>query len=139
LVRATEHIVDEFNRTAMHAVRFRRLLCDQECRKSSQVVEWTKSKRIEMRDVATEGHSKNGSIEADNRVLRMFYERLLLANGYDDGLIEAMIAASTRSRNACIGNKAASAEEIWTGSVPKFAHDLLGSDFYVSLPAHPGI
>jgi hypothetical protein len=35
-----------------------------------------------------------------------------------------MIAASTRSKNACIGNKAASAEELWTGSVPKFAHDL---------------
>jgi hypothetical protein len=72
-----------------------------------------------MRDVATEGHSQNGSIEAANRVLRMFFERLLLANESDDGLIEAMIAASTRSKNACIGNKAASAEEIWTGSVPK--------------------
>jgi hypothetical protein len=88
-----------------------------------------------MRDVATEGHSQNGSIGAANRVLRMLFERLFLANESDDGLIEAMIAASTRSKNACIGNKAASAEEIWTGSVPKFAHDLLGADSDVSLPA----
>jgi hypothetical protein len=48
----------------------------------------------------------------------MFFERLFLANGSDDGLIEEMITASTRSKNACIGDKAASAEEIWTGSVP---------------------
>jgi hypothetical protein len=34
---------DEFGRTARHAVRFRRMLCDQEFRKSPQVVEWTKS------------------------------------------------------------------------------------------------
>jgi hypothetical protein len=46
-----------------------------------------------------------------------------------------MIAASTRSKNACIGNKAAFGEEIWTGSVPKFAHDLLGVDSDVFLPA----
>jgi hypothetical protein len=60
-----------------------------------------------MRDVSTEGHSQNGSIEAANRVLRMFFERLFLANGSDDGLIEAMVATSTRSKKACIGNKAA--------------------------------
>jgi hypothetical protein len=65
----------------------------------------------------------------------MFFERLFLANGSDDGLIEAMIAASVRSKNACIRNKAASAEEIWTGSVPKIAHDLLGADSNVSFPA----
>jgi hypothetical protein len=88
-----------------------------------------------MRDVATEGHSRNGSIEAASRVLCMFFERLFLANGSDDGLIEAMIAASTQSKNACIGNKEASAEEIWTGYVPKFVHDLLGADSDVSLPA----
>jgi hypothetical protein len=46
-----------------------------------------------------------------------------------------MIAMSTRSKNACIGNKAASAEVIWTGSVPKFAYDLLGPDSDVFLPA----
>jgi hypothetical protein len=119
LVHSLDVIVDEFNRTAGNAVCFRRMLCDQDFRKSPQVVEWTKSKGIEMRDVATEGHSQNGSIETANRVLRMFFERLFLANGSDDGLIEAMITASTRSKNACIGNKAASAEEIWTGSVPK--------------------
>jgi hypothetical protein len=135
LVHALDVIVDEFGRTARHAVRFRRMLCDQEFRKSPQVVEWTKSKGIAMRDVSTEGHSQNGSIEAANRVLRMFFERLFLANGSDDGLIEAMVATSTRSKNACIGNKAASAVEIWTGSVPKFAHDLLGFDSGVSLPA----
>jgi intein/homing endonuclease len=76
------------------------MLCDQEFRKSPQVVEWTKSKGIEIRDVATEGHSQNWSIEAAKRVLRMFLERLFLANGSDYGLIEAMIAASTRSKNA---------------------------------------
>jgi hypothetical protein len=135
LVHALDVIFDEFNRTARHAVRFRRMLCDQEFCKSPQVVEWTKSKGIEMRDVTTEEQSQNGSIEAANRVLRMFFERLFLANGSDDGLIEAMITASTRSKNACIGNKAASAEEIWRGSVPKFAHDLLGADSDVSLPA----
>jgi hypothetical protein len=135
LVHALDVIVDEFNRTAIHAIRFRRMLCDQEFRKSPPVVEWTKSKGIEMRDVATEGHSQNGSIEAANRFIRMFFERLFLANGSDDGHIEAMIAASTRSKNACIGNKAASSEEIWTGSFPKFAHDLLGADSDVSLPA----
>jgi hypothetical protein len=46
-----------------------------------------------------------------------------------------MIIASTRLINACIGNKAASAEEIWTGYVLKFAHDLLGADSDVSLRA----
>jgi hypothetical protein len=88
-----------------------------------------------MRDVCTEGHSQNGSIEAANRVLRMSFERLFLANGSDDGLIEAMVATPSRSKNACIGKKAASAEESWTESVPKFAHDLLGVDSGVSLPA----
>jgi hypothetical protein len=88
-----------------------------------------------MRDVSTEMYPQNESIEAANRVLRMFFERLFLANGSDDGLIESIFAASTRSKNACIGNKAASAEEIWTGSVPKFAHDLLSADFDESLPA----
>jgi hypothetical protein len=135
LVHALDEIVDELNRTARHAVRFRRMLGDQEFCKSPQVVEWTKSMGIEMLDIATEGHSHNGSIEAANRVVRMFFERLFLVNGSDDGLIEAIIAASTRFRNACIGNKAASAEEIWTGSVPKSAHDLLGVDSDASLPA----
>jgi hypothetical protein len=135
LVHALDFIVDEINRTARHAVRFRRMLCDQEFRKSPQVVEWTKSKGIEMRDVTTEEHSQNGSIEAANRVLRMLFERMYLAKGSYDGLIEAMITASTRSKNECIENKVDSAEEIWTGSVPKFAHDLLGADSDVSLPA----
>jgi hypothetical protein len=94
-----------------------------------------KIKGIEIRDVATEGHSQNGSIEAANRILRMFFERLFLANVSDGDLIEAIIAASTRSKNACIENRAASAEEIWTESVPKIAHDLLGSDSDVSSPA----
>jgi hypothetical protein len=119
VVHALDVSVDEINRTARHAVRFRRMPCDQEFRKSPQVVEWTKSKGIEMRDVATEEHSQNESIEAANIILRKFFERLFLANGSDEGLIEGMITASTRSKNACIGNKAASAEEIWTGSVPK--------------------
>jgi hypothetical protein len=57
-------VVNEFCRTARHADRYRRMLCDQEFCKSPQVVEWTKSKGIEMRDVATEGKSQNGSIEA---------------------------------------------------------------------------
>jgi hypothetical protein len=65
----------------------------------------------------------------------MYFESLFLANISDDGLIEAMIAASTRSKNACIGSKAASAEEIWTGSVPKFTHNMLGAESDVSLPA----
>jgi hypothetical protein len=94
-----------------------------------------KIKGIEIRDVATEGHSQNGSIEAANRILRMFFERLFLANVSDGDLIEAIIAASTRSKSACIENRAASAEEIWTESVPKIAHDLLGSDSDVSSPA----
>jgi hypothetical protein len=54
LVHALNVIVDDFNHTARHAVRFRRMLCDQEFRKSPQVVEWAKSKGIKMRDVATE-------------------------------------------------------------------------------------
>jgi hypothetical protein len=55
-----------------------------------------------MHDVATKGHSQRGSIEGASRVLRMFFERLLRSNGSDDGLVEVMIAASTRSKNACI-------------------------------------
>jgi hypothetical protein len=83
LVHALDVFMDVFNRTARHAVRFRRMLCDQEFCKSPQVVEWTKSKGIEMRGVATEGHSQNGSIEAANRVLRVFFERLFLAMDLD--------------------------------------------------------
>jgi hypothetical protein len=33
LVHALDVIIDEFNRTARHAVRLRRMLCDQEFRK----------------------------------------------------------------------------------------------------------
>jgi hypothetical protein len=73
-----------------------------------------------MRDVSTEGHSQNGSIEAANRVLRMLFERLFLANGSDDSLIETMVATSTRSTKACIGNKAASAEEFGQDLFPSF-------------------
>jgi hypothetical protein len=89
---------------------------------------------IEMRDVSTEGHSQNGSIEV-NRVPSISFERLFLANRSDDGLVEAMAATSTRSKIACIRNKVACAEEIWTRSVPKLAYDLLGVDSGVYLAA----
>jgi hypothetical protein len=39
-----------------------------------------KANDLELRDVATEGHSQNGAIEVANRILRMFFDRIVAAN-----------------------------------------------------------
>jgi hypothetical protein len=109
--KALANMLDEFRRQAHQQSKFKRFICDQEFVRASSLLDWVKRHGMEIRAVATEGHSQNGAIEAANRVLRMFFDRIVAANAVIEEI--AVIArAAVKAKNACIGNKHASATEI---------------------------
>jgi hypothetical protein len=69
--------------------------------------------------VATEAHHQNGTIEAGNRVLRMFYRRIRLAEKQLNQL--QVVENAVYGKNCCTGTKGASSYELWFGSAPGIA------------------
>jgi hypothetical protein len=118
--KALADILDEFRRQAHRRSQFKRFICDQEFVRASSLLDWIKRHGMDIRAVATEGHSQNGAIEAANRVLRMFFDRIVAANAIVDG-IAVISRGAVEAKHACIGTKHVSATEIWTGTIPQFA------------------
>jgi hypothetical protein len=91
--------------------------------RASSLLDWINRHGMEIRAAATEGHSQNGAIEAANRVLRMFFDRIVAANVVVEEI--AVIArAAVKAKNACVGNKHASATE----TIPQFAEEMFTSE-----------
>jgi hypothetical protein len=66
--------------------------------------------------VATEAHHQNGTIEAGNRILRMFFRRIRMAEKQMD--LPAAVESAVYGKNCCTGSKGASSYELWFGISP---------------------
>jgi hypothetical protein len=128
-------MLDEFRRQAHRRSQFKRLTCDREFVRASSLLDWIKRHGVDTRAVAIEGHSQNGAIEAENRVLRMFFDRIVAANAVVDE-IAVIVRAAVKAKNACVGNKHASATEIWTRTIPQFSQEMLtGGSHTIAIPS----
>jgi hypothetical protein len=133
--KALADMLEEFRRQAYRRSQFKRFICDQEFVRASSLLDWIKRYGMDIRAVATEGHSHNGAIEAANRVLRIFFDRIVAANAVVDE-IAVIVRAAVKVKNACIGNKHASATEIWTGMIPQFVQEMLtGGSHTIVIPS----
>jgi Reverse transcriptase (RNA-dependent DNA polymerase) len=66
---------------------------------------------------ATEAHHQNGTIEAGNRILRMFYRRIRMAERQLTPL--QAVENAVYGKNCCTGSKGSSSYELWFGNSPK--------------------
>jgi hypothetical protein len=66
--------------------------------------------------IATEAHHQNGTIEAGNRVLRMFFRRIRMAEGHLN--LSNVVERAVYGKNCCTGSKGASSYELWFGASP---------------------
>jgi Reverse transcriptase (RNA-dependent DNA polymerase) len=66
---------------------------------------------------ATEAHHQNGTIEAGNRILRMFYRRIRMAERQLTPL--QAINNAVYGKNCCTGSKGSSSYELWFGNSPQ--------------------
>jgi hypothetical protein len=66
--------------------------------------------------VATEAHNQNGTIEAGNRVLRMFFRRIRLSEPQLN--LEQVVEHAVFGKNCCTGSKGATSYELWLEKPP---------------------
>jgi hypothetical protein len=72
--------------------------------------------RIALSIVATEAHNQNGTIEAGNRVLRMFFRRIRLSEPQLN--LKQVVEIAVFGKNCCTGSKGATSYELWREKPP---------------------
>jgi hypothetical protein len=66
--------------------------------------------------VATEAHNQNGTIEAGNRVLWMFFRQIGLSEPQLN--LEQVVENSVFGKDCCTGSKGATSYELWLEKPP---------------------
>jgi hypothetical protein len=66
--------------------------------------------------IATEAHHQNGVIESGNRILRMFFNRIRIAEKQFD--MKQVVEQAVYGKNCCTGSKSSTSYELWFGYGP---------------------
>jgi hypothetical protein len=66
--------------------------------------------------IATEAHHQNGVIESGNRILRMFFNRIRIAEKQFN--MKQVVEQAVYGKNCCTGSKSSTSYELWFGHGP---------------------